>query len=93
MTQPEFGRLIERMADLSEEEMKTLRRELDSRLVAMAQQGAAPATDEVLQKRLFEAGLLSEIKPSIRASTGTDQQDPITIQGEPLWEVTTRERQ
>ncbi len=93
MTQPEFRRLVERLDNMSEEEMKTLRRELDGRLAAMTHQGVTPATDEVLQNRLFEAGLLSEIKPSIRISTGTGQQDPITMRGEPLSETINRERQ
>jgi hypothetical protein len=92
MTEPEFGRFIERLDTLSEEELRTLRRELDSRLAAMAHQGVTPETDEVLQNRLYEAGLLSEIKPSIRVSTGTEHQDPIKMQGEPLSETINRER-
>jgi Arc/MetJ-type ribon-helix-helix transcriptional regulator len=50
------------------------------------------ASDEELQRRLFEAGLLSEIKPAVRVATGTEAFPPIPIQGEPLSETVIRER-
>jgi hypothetical protein len=93
MTQAEFGRLVEGLDRLSEEEMKVLRRELDGRLAAKTHQGVTPATDEVLQNRLYEADLLSEIKSPVRVATGTDQQEPIVMRGEPLSESINRERQ
>jgi putative addiction module CopG family antidote len=48
--------------------------------------------DQELQRRLFEAGLLSKIKPSVRVNTGTEQFTPIKIEGEPLSETIIRER-
>jgi hypothetical protein len=93
MTRPELHRIVERLDDLTEEELKMLRRELDGRISSMTHQGVTPATDEVLQNRLFEAGLLSEIKTSIRVSTGTDEHAPISMQGEPLSDTINRERQ
>jgi hypothetical protein len=91
MTRPELHRIVERLDGLSEEELKMLRRELDSRITSMTHHGVTPATDEVLQNRLFEAGLLSEIKPSIRVSTGTDEQAPVSMQGETLADTIHRE--
>jgi len=84
MSQPEFDQVLGKLDSLSEEQMKTIRRALDTRLSSMAQYGHSIATDEVLQNRLFEAGLLSEIKPPIRVPTGTEQLTPITIKGELL---------
>jgi hypothetical protein len=48
--------------------------------------------DQEAQPRLFEAALLSEIKPPRRVSTGTEQFIPIVIEGEPLSETVIRER-
>ena len=48
--------------------------------------------DQEAQRRLFAAGLLSEIKPPVRVLTGTERFSPIPIQGEPLSETIIRER-
>jgi Arc/MetJ-type ribon-helix-helix transcriptional regulator len=48
--------------------------------------------DQEAQQRLFASGLLSEIKPPRRVSTGTEQFTPLMIQGEPLSETIIRER-
>jgi len=63
MTQVEFNRFLNNLQALSSEQMRHLRRELDNKLTDVATQAAA--TDEMLQRRLVEAGLLSEIKPPI----------------------------
>lgn len=47
---------------------------------------------QALQQRLFEAGLISEIRPAVRVDTGTDRFIPIKIEGEPLSETIIRER-
>ena len=47
---------------------------------------------EELQRRLFEAGLLSEIKPPITDLTPYQNRQAISIQGEPLSETVIRER-
>ena len=95
MTQSEFNHLLGSIDELSPEQMRQLRRELDSRLAVAP--GEPPLTeaeraDQELQRRLSEAGLLSEIKPPRRVSTGTEQFTPIPIQGEPLSETIIRDR-
>jgi len=82
---------------LSPEQMRQLRRELDSKLALSAVHGEPPLTEEELadqeaQRRLLAAGIISEIKPSRRVSTGTERFTPIPIQGEPLSETIIRER-
>jgi Arc/MetJ-type ribon-helix-helix transcriptional regulator len=47
---------------------------------------------EELQRRLFDAGLLSEIKPPITDLTPYQNRQAISIQGEPLSETVIRER-
>lgn len=49
-------------------------------------------SDQELQRRLFDAGLLSEIKPPIRDLTPYRDRQPVPIQGEPLSETVIRER-
>ena len=95
MTQNEFNHLLGSIGALSLEQMRQLRGELDY-LLAEAP-GEPPLTeaeraDQELQRRLFEAGQLSEIKPPRRVSTGTEEFIPIPIQGEPLSETIIRER-
>ena len=53
---------------------------------------AEQMADQEAQQQLFAAGLLSEIKPPRRVSTGTEQFTPVMIQGEPLSETIIRER-
>jgi len=45
-----------------------------------------------LQRRLFEAGVLSEIKPPITDLTPYRHRQTVPIQGEPLSETVIRER-
>jgi len=97
MTHDEFNHLLGSLNALSPEQMRQLRCQLDDKLASSAAADQPPLTDEELadqelQRRLFEAGLLSEIKPSRRISTGTEQFIPIVIKGEPLSETVIRER-
>jgi hypothetical protein len=79
-------------ASLSLEQMKRLRDELDRRLAAA--EHPAPAEDEPadLQRRLYEAGLLSEIKGPVADLAPYRQRRAVPIQGEPLSETVIRER-
>ncbi len=63
-----------------------------------AQQPASPANcrDEPssleMQRRLFEAGIISEIKPAITDLTPYGNRPAIPVRGEPLSEAVIRER-
>ena len=97
MTHGEFTHLLGSISALSPEQMRQLWRELDSRLAVSAVQGKPPLTegelaDQEAQRRLLAAGVISEIKPLRRISTGTERFTPIPIQGEPLSETIIRER-
>ena len=50
------------------------------------------SANQKLQRRLFNAGLLSEIKPPIRDLTPYRDRKPVPIKGEPLSETVIRER-
>src|SRR5438105_3658113 len=97
MTHDEFHHLLDRINALSPDQTRQLRRELDNKLASSAGTDEPALTDEELadqelQHRLFEAGVLSEIKPPRRVSTGTERFTPIPIKGEPLSETVIRER-
>ena len=59
---------------------------------AAADQAEGEPSAQALQRRLFEAGVLSEIKPPITALTPYRQRQAVPIQGEPLSETVLRER-
>ena len=97
MSHSEFNHILGSIKTLSQEQMRQLARELDSKLASAAVEGEPPLTAEELadkeaQRRLLAAGIISEIKPSRRVATGTEQFTPIAIQGEPLSETIIRER-
>jgi hypothetical protein len=50
------------------------------------------SANQELQRRLFNAGLLSEIKPPLRDLTPYRDRKPVPIKGEPLSETVIRER-
>jgi hypothetical protein len=97
MTHSEFNHLLDSITALSPEQMRQLRCELDRKLASSPASCQPPLSEEELadqeaQRRLFEAGLLSEIKPPRRVSTGTEEFTPIVITGEPISETVIRER-
>jgi hypothetical protein len=97
MTHSEFDHLLGSIKALSPEQIRQLQRELESKLASSHASSESALTadelaDQEAQRRLFEAGLLSEIKTWRRVSTGTEEFVPIVIKGEPLSETVIRER-
>ncbi len=97
MTQQEFNHFLQNIDALSPEQMRQLRRELDSKLDSPAAAEQPDLTPEELagqelQRRLFEAGILSEIKPPRRLMPERERSAPVPIAGEPLSETVIRER-
>jgi hypothetical protein len=98
MTHNEFNHLIGSIKTLSPEQMRQLHRELESEMAASCHRSPtatlteAEATDQDVQRQLFAAGLLNEIKPPIRDLTPYRNRKPVPIQGEPLSETVIRER-
>jgi hypothetical protein len=98
MTQHEFSHILECLPTLSHEQLKMLRRKLEAVVTHASQDPQPPAdtdeerADQELQRRLYEAGLLSEIKPPVRDMTPYRDRRAIPITGEPLSETVIRER-
>jgi hypothetical protein len=96
MTHNEFNHLLHSINALSPDQMRQLWQELDSKLAALSAVHAAPGGEQAnrddLQRRLYEAGLLSEIKPPITDLTPYRHRKAVPIKGEPLSETVIRER-
>jgi hypothetical protein len=97
MSRLEFQGLLEVVESLSPEQMHALRDELNARLaLGVGGEAANLTADEMaeleLQRQLFEAGLLSEIKLPSRLMPEREAFTPIVIEGEPLSETIIRER-
>jgi hypothetical protein len=97
MTHNEFHHILDSIAMLSPQQMRQLREELDGKLATSADDqrpalSEEEAGDQDLQRRLFEAGVVHEIKPARRIATGTDQFRPVSVEGEALSETIIRER-
>jgi hypothetical protein len=99
MSHAEFARLLQSVDTLSPVQMWQLRQELDLRLAPpeTETEAGSPANDDEsrdmeLQRRMLEAGLLSEIKPPITDLTPYRDRKAVPIQGEPLSETIIRER-
>jgi Arc/MetJ-type ribon-helix-helix transcriptional regulator len=63
----------------------------DAAAAPSAQAGAEPSAQE-LQRRLFEAGVIGEIKPPMTDLAAYRHRQAVPIQGEPLSETVLRER-
>jgi hypothetical protein len=96
MSQTEFNHLMDSLTALSTEQLRQLRRELDSKLISSANStgrvNEAQETNQDVQRRLFDAGLLGEIKPPITDLTPYRDRKAIAIEGELLSETVIRER-
>lgn len=66
-------------------------RQAQQRLAAQATIQEEPGNQE-FQRRLLEAGIISEIKPPITDLAPYQNRQAVTVQGEPLSEAVIRER-
>jgi hypothetical protein len=97
MSHIEFDHLLNSISNLSPEQLRQLRRELDNQLASSVADAhlaltAEEEAEQELQRRLVQAGVLSEIKPPRRFAPESERFTPVPIQGEPLSETVIRER-
>jgi hypothetical protein len=98
MTHHEFHHFLGSLDALSPDQIRELHRALEARMAATVQETPpvqltdAEADSRQIQRRLFDAGLLGEIKPPIRDLTPYRDRKPVPIQGEPLSETVLHER-
>lgn len=97
MSRQEFQGLLDRISTLSPDQMLRLREELNSGIARSAAASRSELTreemaEQELQRRLVDAGVLSEVKPPPRLLPPRERFAPIPIEGEPLSETIIRER-
>jgi hypothetical protein len=88
MSKRTLNKILEEVQALTPAEQEQLREALD-RLLARS---ASPTLEAELERRLFEAGLLSEIKPPTLDLAPYRDRRPVEVAGKPLSEVITEER-
>ncbi len=85
MTNITLDRLLEEVKTLSSDEQRQLRDTLDAWL-------RDEQPEDRLERRLYEEGLLSEIKPPIPSSASTKRLKPVDVRGIPVSETIIEER-
>jgi hypothetical protein len=89
MSKVTFDELVEEIKSLSLGEQQRLRELLDAWLVRDYSQ----LTEDEFEQELYEAGLLSEIKPPITDFTPYQNRQLIEPKGKPLSEIIIEERE
>lgn len=75
---------------LSAEDLRKVRNLVDSLLEK--EEAKSKMTEEDFERRLYEKGIISEVKPPITDFSRYDDYKPITVTGEPISETIIRER-
>lgn len=88
MSKAIFDEVIEEVRALPPEEQRRLRELLDHWLAEVQPQ----STEDEFEQKLYEAGLLNEIKPPITDFTPDQNRRPIPFKGKPLSEIIIEER-
>jgi hypothetical protein len=88
MSKRTLNKILEEVQALTPAEQEQVREALD-RLLASQR---SPTLAAVLERRLFEAGLLSEVKSSSLDLAPYRDRHPVEVKGKPLSEVITEER-
>ncbi len=88
MSKVNFDELVEEVKALQPDEQQQLRELLDTWLADTHPQ----LTEDEFEQELYEAGLLSELKPPITDFTPYKNRKPISFKGKPLSEVIIEER-
>jgi hypothetical protein len=88
MSKSTFDELVEEIESLSLDEQQRLKKLLDAWLIRDYPQ----LTEDEFEQELYEAGLLSEIKPPITDFIPHQNHQLIELKGKPLSEVIIEER-
>jgi hypothetical protein len=88
MTKSTFEELVKEIKSLSLDEQQRLKKLLD----AWLPRDRSQLTEDEFEQELYEAGLLSEIKPPVRDFTAYQNRQLIEPKGKPLSEIIIEER-
>ena len=88
MTTSSLDRIFEEVKTLTPEEQKNLRDLVDGLLATSAPQ----MTEDEVERRLLEKGIISRIPPRIRDSSIYANRKPEEVEGKPVSEIIIEER-
>lgn len=92
MSSASLEKVIEEVRALSPDEQRTVRELLDSILESSAGFSEASSPEDLLDQRLLEAGVISEIPPRIIDFTPYQNRKPVEVKHKPVSETIIEER-
>lgn len=92
MSSTSLETVIEELKALTPAEQKKVRELIDSLLEASAETSSNLSSEDLLDQRLLEAGVISEIPPRITDFTPYQNRKPIEVKGKPVSETIIEER-
>lgn len=93
MSSTSLETVIEELKALTPAEQKKVRELIDSLLEASAETSSNHlSSEDLLDQRLLEAGVISEIPPRITDFTPYQNRKPIEVKGKPVSETIIEER-
>jgi len=81
-------RIIEEIKSLTQDEQRQVRDLIDSLLT----ESASISPEDLLERRLLEAGVISQVPDRTAHSSYDDDFDPVEVKGKPLSETIIEER-
>lgn len=92
MSSTSLERVIEELKALTPAEQQKVRDLIDSMLELSAETSATLSPEDLLDQRLLEAGVISEIPRRITDFTPYQNRKPIEVKGKPVSETIIEER-
>ncbi len=92
MSSTSLETVIQELKALTPAEQKKVRELIDSMLELSAETSATLSPEDVLDQRLLEAGVISEIPQRITDFTPYQNRKPIEVKGKPVSETIIEER-
>ena len=92
MSSTSLEKVIEEVKALSVEEQRKVKELIDSLLEGPDETSQASSPEDLLDQRLLDAGLISEIPPRIKDFTPYHNRRPVTVTGKPISETIVEER-
>lgn len=92
MSSTSLEKVIGEVKALTQEEQLRVRELIDSMLESSAETSSTLSPEDLLDQRLFEAGVISEIPRRITDFTPYQNRKPIEVKGKPVSETIIEER-
>lgn len=92
MSSANLEKLMGEVKSLTSDEQRKVRELIDSLLEPVAETSEVVSPEDLLDQRLLETGVISEIPPRITDFTPYQNRRPVHVKGEPISETIIEER-